>query len=370
MILAFDLQIFAAEDEGRTIEPTVHKIRRARREGRVARSMEVGPSFSLLVVIILLAFIGGSFLSSLQAYLSTMIRAAFNLKTEATVNVFSESVKFLFAVVAPIMLAALIAELLVNLLQTEFLFTTRPLRIDFSRINLNIIQALKRIFLSRQALVNFLKSVLKLAIVGIAAFTVLYLRLPQVMELSGLSPSGIVAKASSMVFELVIKTAIVWFVLSILDYMYQRYEFRQSLKMTPREWREEWKQYEGDPYIKARIREMMREIASVRLEREVPQATVVITNPIHIACALRYRHGIDDAPTMVAKGAGVIAERIKEIAREHDIPIVEDPPLARQLFYMVDVGETIPPELYEAVVRVLVYVYQTQKEKARFLEVR
>lgn len=271
------------------------------------------------------------------------------------------AVKDLLQLLGPVLATAALAAAASSYLQTGFLFTPSLVAPKLDRIN--PFSGLQRIF-SKRALMEFLKSVIKVVIVSVVAWQFLranFERLFVILYQNAEETSMIV---SSLGLNLAIRVAVAFAVLAAADLMYQRYEYYKSLKMSKQELKEELKEMEGDPQIRARIREIQRKIAMQRMLHEVPSATVVITNPTKLAVALRYREKEDDAPVVVAKGAGVLARRIRELAREHRIPMVENKQVARMLFQQVEVGQAIPVELYQAVAEILAFVYRTKGRTA------
>jgi flagellar biosynthetic protein FlhB len=206
------------------------------------------------------------------------------------------------------------------------------------------------------------KSILKLVVVGLVVYLAIRAEVFRILELSALSPSALLIEIGSIAGLVALKASIVILVIALLDFAYTRYEYEKSLKMSKQEVKEEARQSEGDPQIKGKIRGLQMRAALRRMMRKLPQADVVITNPIHIAVALKYDNKKQHAPVVLAKGARLLAERIKEVAREHDIPIVENPPLAQALYYTVDIGQEIPVELYKAVAEILAFVYRLKRK--------
>lgn len=242
-----------------------------------------------------------------------------------------------------------------SLLQTGFVFATQPLTPDLSR--LNPLAGLRRL-VSLRSLVEMVKAGLKLVVVGWVAFVVLRDRATDMMGLLGGDLRATAAVPFWAVFDLALRVGLIFLALAVFDFVYQRWEQEKRLRMTREELREELKRTEGDPLIRSRIRQRQRALASRRMMAAVPRATVVIINPVHVAVALEYRPEVMAAPRVTAKGQRLIAERIKEIAREYKVPIVENPPLAQALFQAVEIGQAIPGALYQAVAEVLAFIYR------------
>ncbi|NLM53110.1 MAG: flagellar biosynthesis protein FlhB [Firmicutes bacterium] len=354
------MQLFAEGDK--TEEPTPRRLEEARKKGHVPKSSELNAAVNLLAITVLLLAISPAlwqnFLQVMRKYLEmgAGVLTAGNL-TDLAVSV----VKDLLLLLGPVFLTAVVAAAASSYLQVGFLFTPSLVAPKFDRIN--PFSGLQRIF-SKRALVEFLKSLLKVVIVALVAWQFLranYETLFVVLYQNAAETWDIV---SSLGLNLAVRVAVAFAALAAADLMYQRYEYYKSLKMSKQEIKEEFKEMEGDPQIRARIREVQRKIAMQRMLHEVPSATVVITNPTELAVALRYREKEDDAPVVVAKGAGVLARRIRELAKEHRIPLVENKQVARMLFQQVELGQAIPVELYQAVAEILAFVYRMQGRTA------
>jgi flagellar biosynthetic protein FlhB len=252
----------------------------------------------------------------------------------------------------------ILAALAANLTQVGFLITPKPLMPKLSR--LSPLKGMQRFF-SARSLVELAKSILKLVVVGLVVYLAIRAEFNRILELSALKPSLLLVEIGRLAGLVLLKAAIVILLIAMFDYAYTRYEYEKSLKMSKHEVKEEFRQTEGDPQVKSKIRGLQLRAALRRMMKKIPQADVVITNPIHIAVALKYDSKRDRAPIVLAKGARRVAERIKEIAREHDIPIVENPPLAQMLYKLVDIGQEIPAELYRAVAEILAFVYRLKR---------
>jgi len=264
------------------------------------------------------------------------------------------------SLMAPVLLAALVLGLTANLLQVGFLVSTEVLKPQMSRIS--PVEGFKRIF-SLRSLFEMVKSVLKIIIIGAVCYLYLRGRLPELMLLLG-QEIGVVASVFGTVLRgLAFWVAAVFLFIAALDFVFQRYEYKKNLRMTRREVKEEYKHLEGDPHVRSRQRERQKAIAQERGLADVPESTVVITNPTELAVALRYIQEEDQAPVIVAMGAGRIAERIREIARENDIPVIQNPPVARLLYNHGEPGREIPVDLYQAVAEILAVVYRMQERR-------
>jgi len=273
--------------------------------------------------------------------------------TETVLRIFLGIVMILLKTAFPIMVAIMLIGLAINLVQVGWNFTTEPLGFDLDK--LNPINGFGRLF-SKRSLVELIKSLFKILIIGLFLYENLKDELLHMPKLIYLDLSASMTQIADIIFMMAFKICAIFFALAILDYMYQKWDHNEQLKMTKQEVKEEFKQMEGDPQIKGKIRQKQREMAMSRMMREVPKADVIVTNPTHFAVALRYAEGMR-APEVIAKGQDLVALKIKDVAREAGVVIVENKPLARALFASVEIGETVPPELYKAVAEVLAYVY-------------
>ncbi|MDL2275263.1 flagellar biosynthesis protein FlhB [Desulfosarcina sp. OttesenSCG-928-G10] len=344
------------QSQDKTEQPTSKKLSDAREKGNVPSSREV-PSVLILLGGITVLFFGGSWMfgqlglimRSMYQQAGTMVLTVENLNLLFW-DVSIQSLKVLL----PLMLVVVTAGAAGSVLQFGFLMTTGKMTPDLSK--LNPVNGLKRM-VSLRSFVELIKSLIKLAIVGTVAYIIIRRYVDEIPGLMQLFPGGILAFIGKAAFQISIYAALALFLMAALDFGYTRWQHTQDLKMTKQEVRDEYKQREGDPAVKARIRSIQRELARHRMMEAVPGATVVITNPTHLAIAIRYEEGMH-APTVVAKGAGLIAEKIKEIAEAHSIPHVENKPLAQTLFKSTEIGDFIPVDLYKAVAEVLAYVYR------------
>jgi flagellar biosynthetic protein FlhB len=270
---------------------------------------------------------------------------------------------YLARLALPIVAAAMVAAIFANLAQTGFLFTTKPLVPDFSKVVPRLGRYFERIF-SREGFFNFWKSVFKMAIIGAVAFFLIRGELERLANLQTASLWTGLTTTAALAIRMLLISATLLLLISIPDMLFQRWQYRESLKMSKQEVKEERKMYEGDPLIKSRLRQRMRELLSRNIAITVPKADVVITNPTHFAVALEYQAGME-VPMVSAKGEDELALRIRRIAEEHEVPVVENRPLARALYASTEVGETIPEAYYQAVAEVLVYVYRLNEKRRR-----
>jgi flagellar biosynthetic protein FlhB len=358
------LQWFAAEDEGRTEEPSEHKLRKAREEGKVAKSAEVTSSLMLIVGIAAIAILSGSSIKTLFEMLS------FFLSNATSPNAYSGAIMapaflgYLARIMVPILLVLFITAVLGNVIQVGFLFTVKPITPDVGRIVPRFGRWLQRSFGSQEAFFNLGKSIVKIAIIAVVAYLNISAELGRLTRLV-LSPFlTSLAVISQTAFRIIAEAAIALLIFSFFDYLFQRRQHIESLKMSRQEVKEERKLYEGDPLIKSRLRERMREIMRRNMLKAVPKADVVITNPTHYAVALEYNRALMAAPTVVAKGADLIARKIREVAGENGVPIVENKPLAQALYKEVEIGDVIPEKFYEVMSTILAQVYKMSGKTA------
>jgi flagellar biosynthetic protein FlhB len=351
--LNLDLQWFAAEDEGRTEEPSEYKIRKAREEGRVAKSQELVGALVLLLPALALLVLAPYMLRTCVDMIRFYFLRAVELDPVKDGIVMKAFINYFVRLVLPIVSVAMAAAIFANLAQTGFIFTAKPLVPNFSKIVPHFGQYLQRTLFSVDGLFNFAKNLVKMAIIGGVAFLLIRSRIAELANLQRVNFWTGVTLIASLAIRLLIFCALLLLVLSIPDYMFQRWRYRESLKMSREEVKEERKMYEGDPQIRNRIRQRMRELMSKNMIANVPRADVVVTNPTHFAVALEYDRETMPAPRVSAKGQDEMALRIKEIAREYEVPIVENKPLARALYAETEVGDIIPAAYYEVVAMVL-----------------
>jgi flagellar biosynthetic protein FlhB len=363
--MAIDLQWFAAEDEGRTEEPSEHKIRTAREEGRVAKSQELTGALVLLLPAVVLLLLAPSMLRTCVEMLRFYFLRITELDPVRDRIILRSVFTYFIRLVLPIVAVSLAAALLANLVQVGFLFTTKPLIPNFSRIVPRFGQYFRRTLFSVEGLFNFAKSIVKMAIIGGVAFFLIRSKIALLVNLQRATLWQGISVVATLTIQLLIITGVLLLALSIPDILFQRWQYRESLKMSRQEVKEELKMYEGDPMMRARIRQKMRELLSRNMLVNVPRADVVITNPTHLSVALEYDQRLGREPRVIAKGADLMALRIREIAGEHGIPLMENKPLARALYAETEIGDFIPPKYFEVVAGILSRVYALDAEKRR-----
>jgi len=361
---SIDLQLFAAEDEGRTEEPTEYKKRKAREEGKVVKTQEL-PSALILIFGFSLVFIFFKYMYRNSMGMIIQYFGMINEISKSGINIiflFKPLIPLMIKFLIPVLGVVFIAALLGNVVQVGFKFSSKPIQPDFEKINPNPIKFFTKILFSRQTIVNLAKSIFKVATISVISFLLIRKDLHNLARTVDMGLIQAIHLPLTIAFKLIMVTGGVLLALSLPDYLFQRFEHIESLKMTRQELKEERKLLEGDPLMRARMRERQREFARRRMMQEVPNADVVITNPVHFAVALKYEAFRMSAPVCIAKGQDLIAQRIKEIANENDVAIVENRPLARELYKRVDIGDEIPDDLFSAVAEVLAFVYKLKKQ--------
>lgn len=354
-----DLQLFAEEDEGRTLEPTEYRLRRAREEGNVPQSQDLASGIILLLMVWAIFFMAMNIFRGIYDVFLIAVDAIGSREVNVSelTNVILASFKAVIGFLLPLLFLAVFSSVLSHAIQTRFNFSWKKIVPNLRRV-FDIPANFKRIFFSRDAFFNLGKSVVKMGILGVALYFAIVGEMDNFRRVIFDEPMQGFLYVTSFSFKVANVAVITLLLLSIFDYLYQRWSFRKSLMMTPRELRQEIKEFEGDPQIKARIRELERQILQRRSLQEVPKADVVITNPTHYAVALKYEPSYMSAPTVVAKGVDSLALRIRKIAEENGVEVVENRPLARALYYAVEIGEEIPPEYYAIVANILSVVYK------------
>jgi len=343
----------------KTEQPTAKRRREARQKGQAARSQEINSLSVLMAGLFLLFLTSPGIYQHLSDLLSDHLANAGRLAAdngELKDFIFSRLAGLILAL-APVMLGIAIAAVAANLLQVGPMLSSEPIMPKLSKID--PLKGLQRI-LSSRSLNELFKSIAKMVIIGAAAYFTIQDEMDSILGLGRLSPLDIGLYAVRISFRIFLKTCWIFAVIAILDYIYQRWQFENRLKMTKQELKEEHRQTEGDPHVKARIRSIQRDMARKRMMSSIPVSDMVITNPTHLAVALKYDPAKADAPVVVAKGRGYIARKIKQIAAECGIPLIEDKLLAQGLFKSVEIGQMIPVEFYQAVADILAYVYSVK----------
>ncbi|MGB9697785.1 MAG: flagellar biosynthesis protein FlhB [Thermodesulfobacteriota bacterium] len=340
----------------RTEQATPRRRREARRKGQVAKSREIPAAAILLLGSSILYLLSSHFYNCFSKLMVNFLHQIKDLElTPANLLSLQKYIFYeLFLIMGPILLTILAMGIISNYAQVGHIFAWELIQPKFSK--LNALQGLQRIF-SKETIVELIKALAKFLIVGTVVYYTIEGETVKILNLAGQELATIVNYLGRISFIMVIKVSLIILILAIFDYLYQRWRYEKSLRMSKQEVQEEFKQTEGDPLVKSRLKSRQRSLARQRMMNEVPKADVVITNPQHLAVALGYKKEEMVAPKVLAKGAGLIAEKIKEIARAHSIPIIENKPLAQIIYKSVEIGEMIPSSLYQAVAEVLAYVY-------------
>jgi flagellar biosynthetic protein FlhB len=349
--------------EEKTEQPTPKKRQELKEKGEVAKSKEL-PSVAVLLAALISLSLFGSFMYN---HVQIIMKEAFSLPSIHNFNIpeflkFAQNIIGRFIILlSPVFAAIFITAILSNIMQVGFILSGESITPKLSKIS--PIKGIERLF-SKQAFMEFMKSLLKLIIVGGVAFLTVKGEMNNFALLGDMELNSIFVYILKIFFKIFIRCSLAMIILVVIDYVFQRWEFENRIKMTKQEVKDEFKKSEGDPLIKSRIKSIQMEMARKRMMQDVPDADVVITNPTHLAVALKYDSSTMNAPKLIAKGSRKIAEKIKEIASEHGIPILENKELARNLYSLVDIGQEIPPALYQTVAELLAYIYRLKSNYA------
>jgi len=340
----------------RTESPSSKRRSDFRKKGQVAQSREVQAAAMFTLLLLFWIFFAPIFWEQIREMTTVLWRDSgeYAITTLSLMQLSYYIGAGLAMALAPLFLVVLVVGFFATFLQIGWLFTTQPLMPDLSK--LDPIKGMAR-FVSKRSLVEVIKSLLKVGLIGWVAYKTVKGEFDQALLLLQMPVEHTVLYLAKTAALVMAKVAAIMIVLAILDYAFVRWELEEKMKMTKQEQKEEMKETEGDPHIKSKIRSIQQQMARRRMMAAVPEADVVITNPTHIAVAIQYQAGKMDAPLVLAKGQELVAEKIREIAREHDIPLVENPPVARLLHSKVEVGQSIPEEMFKAVAEILAYVY-------------
>ena len=365
MLLIYDLQFFAKDGPGgeKTEPATSKKLSDARSEGQVCKSRELDQAATLVVLFLMLkvivSFMGSKFLQIFHDIYNKIPEtvSARELNAVVIMSYLHHAVMTSLKLAGPFFAAGVVVAFLINIVQVKWKVSTKPLKPKPDKFN--PINGFKRMF-SKDSLFELVKSIAKIALISIIAYTALKSHMEEIFLLYNITLQQAIAEIGTLVIDVGFRISIIYCIIGAVDYIYQKHKFNEDMKMTKQEVKDEMKNSEGDPQIKGKQRQRMQEASRRRMMQDVPKADVVITNPTHYAVALKYEAGTGTAPVLVAKGADLIAQRIKEIARENHVEIVENKPLARMIYTNVEIGNEIPPELYQAVAEILAAVYRTQ----------
>ncbi len=363
--LRYDLQFFAKDGPGgeKTEPATAKKLSDARNEGQVCKSKELDQAVTLVALFLMLkflvSFMGDNFVSLFREVYAKIPETASvrDMNANVAMAFFKHSMITSAKLAAPFFAVGVVVAVLINVVQVKWKVSTKPMQPNLNKFN--PINGFKRIF-SKDSLFELLKSIVKVAMIALIAYTALRSHVNEIFLMYNISLNQAIAEIGTLVIDVGFRISILYCVLGAADYIYQRHKFNEDMKMTKQEVKDEMKNSEGDPQIKSKQRQRMQEASRRRMMQDVPKADVVITNPTHYAVALKYDAGTGTAPVLLAKGADLIAKRIKEIAKESHVEIVENKPLARMIYTNVEIGREIPPELYQAVAEILAAVYRAK----------
>ncbi len=367
--MPLDLQWFAKDGEGgeKTEEPTGKKLNDARNDGKVAKSKELNNAVGLIILFIMLQML----MSSLGGGMLGMFDRVYGLIPDfigqnpggpsgrAVSQLLGEAMRGIISMVLPFFIVGVIAMVILDILQVKWKITTKPMQPKLSKFN--PMNGIKRIF-SKDSLIELLKSIAKIILIAVITYMSVQENLHNLLLLYDISLMRAVMLVGSIVLDTGLRISLAYLVLGFADLIYQKWKFHEEMKMTKQEVKDEYKNAEGDPQIKSKQRARMREASQRRMMQDVPKADVVITNPTHYAVALKYDAEEAQAPVVLAKGTDYLALQIKEKAKEADVEIVENKPLARMLYANVEIGEEIPPELYQTVAEILAAVYRLKNK--------
>lgn len=359
--LSYDLQLFAKEgqDGEKTEEPTAKKLEDARKKGQVMRSTEVVTAATLLAFFFMLkifvGFIGNRFMTSFRqtiGFISDYTSEPFTLNTARTI--IRGSFWNIIVAAFPIMIVGLVVTIVAIVFQVKWKVTAEPLKPKFDKFN--PVTGMKRLF-SKDKIMDLFKSIAKVVILAYVVYSYLKNQRPLIYKMYSYTLPQAIAVIGDTVINVGIRISALFAVIALFDLFYQKWKYHQDMMMSKQEVKDEYKNSEGDPKVKSQQKQRMQQASQRRMMQDLPNADVVITNPTHLAVAIKYDKDTNEAPVVVAKGADYLAQKIKDRARENAIEIVENKPLARMLYHNVEIGAEIPPELYQMVAEVLAYVY-------------
>lgn len=360
LILVYNLQWFAKDGPGgeKTEPATAKRLREAREEGKVVKSKELSAAVDLLILFlvmkIFISYVSGGLFESFQTIYNRIPDIVYDngsgLTTNAAMKVMNVAVVEIIKIIIPFLLIGFVVAILINILQVGWKVTTKPMKPDLSKFN--PINGFKRMF-SKDSLFELLKSVAKIGLIAYVAYDAVRDHADELFLLYEIELTRAVMLVGEIIIDTGIKIALVYLVLGAADWAYQKHKFNEDMKMTKQEVKDEYKNTEGNPEIKGRQRQRMREASQRRMMQDITKADVVITNPTHLAIAIQYDPAVAKAPVVLAKGADYVAMKIREKAKECHVEIIENKPLAHSLYGSVEIGEEIPPELYHPVAEIL-----------------
>lgn len=349
-----------SDKHSKTEAATPKRLRDAKKKGQVAKSNELSPAISLVAFAMAGMFLGQMLINNGQRLMKKALTVNYGMELTTSYSRYlvTDGIMSMFVTVLPYMAAAVVLGIIVNLAQVGFIYTLHPIKPDIKRIN--PIEGFKNIF-SKKAVFTLVKNLAKLALVFYITYKSLSTSVGMILNAGELGTAKLFPFLIDFVRELVMDIGFVMLGIAVIDYVFQRKEFRDNLKMTKQEIKDEYMEMEGNPQIKQARQQRQRQLAMSRMMSSIPQADVIITNPTHIAIAIRYDQKKDNAPVVLAKGADFLASKIREKARESKVPIMENKELARSIYAKSEVGGYIPIELYQAVAEILALVYRLKQ---------
>lgn len=367
LLLEYNLQWFAKDGPGgeKTEPATAKKLSDARKEGKVAKSQELNSAATLIALFLMLrifvSFLGQGFLDVFNWIYTLIPDFVESERSGVTVNavstIITEVLLQLLKLMAPFLIGGFVVATVISIVQVGWQVSTKPLEPKLDKFN--PINGFKRI-VSKDSIFNLFKSILKIILIFYVAYTCIKGQKNNLFMLYEIPLKQAITLIGSIIIDTGLRISLVYLIVGLADYLYQKHRFKEDMKMTKQEVKDEYKNTEGDPQIKGRQRQRMREASQRRMMQDVPKADVVITNPTHISVAIRYDAAQESAPIVLAKGEDFLALKIRETAKEHGVAIIENKPLARAIYATVDVGQQIPPELYQAVAEILAVVYNNR----------
>lgn len=351
-------------DEDKQFEASQQKLRKARKEGQVVKSKDFSTAISLIVMFLIIYALGPFIWSQIAGLFSNLYEQIPNANFDEI------GIRYLLTVtivptvliIIPIVCLSALISIIGDLIQVGPLFTMTPLMPKPDK--LNPAKYFKNL-MNPKTLFELVKNIAKVVILGLIGWLVYMDHFPGILGLAVVENEFATLHAfGSLIVDFVLKAGIAFLIIAAMDYGVTKWKFMQDQKMSFKEVKDEYKNTEGDPHVKAALRQKRQQLLRQAMKDSVPDADFVVTNPIHVACALKYDAQTMDSPVLLAKGAELFAKEIKEIAKEHDIPIIENPPVARAIYRLVEVNRQIPPDLYKAVAEILIFVYKSKKEKA------
>lgn len=351
-----------SDKDNKTEDPTPKKLSDARKKGQVAKSGDLNSSASLVVFTLLLGTIGNILIENAFIFMKRFLSLDYNinLNLRSAKVIFTQGAINYVLMFLPAAMIAIVLGVIVNLAQTGFMFTTESLKPDFKK--LNPIEGFKNIF-SKKAMFTLIKNLIKLSLVFYLSYKNLSKSVGRVLNAGNIGTEKLFFYFIDFIMDLSINIAVIMFILGVIDYVFEKYQHKKNLRMSKQEIIDEYKEMEGDPQIKGQRRQRQRELSMGRMMQDVTESTVIVTNPTHIAVGIRYNKDVDDAPIVTAKGAGLIAEKIKEVAKAEKIPVMENKPLARAIYKNIEIGSEVPEEFYQTIAEILVLVYDLEKKQ-------